>query len=168
MQQLKDKNVIANNVFGIYLAYSKNEGGLMTIGGYNVDKIKSGASINYFPLEDSFYWQLKIDGFRVGKENTFSDNSPSAYLINSMNTAIVDTGMTFIYVPKGMFVQFIETAFRNVDYEIIGNSIVLVPCDVTILPSVFIYVNGLYIEITPDSYVTPYIIEAGNKCDIAF
>jgi len=106
MHYLKNQSVITQNIFGFYIANSSEQSS-MTIGGYNAAKIKPGATITYIPLVKSFYWLLSFEGFTVNNKLTFSDNTPSAYLMPTMSKAIIDTGTSLMYIPKGMFVKFV-------------------------------------------------------------
>lgn len=120
MHYLYNQSVIAKNLFGFYIA-NYSEQSEATIGGYNSAKFQPGASITYIPLVNSFYWLLSFDGFRIGESVTFTSGGPSAFFITDMKKAIIDTGTSLIYVPKGMFVKFVKAAFHNVDYEIYSN-----------------------------------------------
>jgi hypothetical protein len=54
------------------------------IGGFDSSKFRSGETPVYLSLENSFFWQISVTGFRVGMDNYFSDGSPAAYSFSTM------------------------------------------------------------------------------------
>lgn len=53
-----------------------------------------GYGVHWYDLTGTHYWQVKIQDFIVGQESVYSDKT---------NKAIVDSGTSFMSVPKADF-----------------------------------------------------------------
>jgi hypothetical protein len=70
MHYLKNQGAITNNVFGFYMA-TFTEQSSVDIGGFDSSKFKAGLSPTYLPIDNSFFWIINVNGFRIGLDNTF-------------------------------------------------------------------------------------------------
>lgn len=76
----------------------------------------------------------------------------------------MDTGTSFMYVPKSAFSKFVAGVTKGLD-SFQSSGYVLGPCDRTLYKSIFFYIDGYYIEITPATYVLS--ISYQNYCFLA-
>lgn len=138
----------------------------MEIGGFTTTRFRAGATVDYFPLFPNFFWVMKIEAFRVGTADTFADGGVSAYKVPNSTKAVMDSGTSFIYAPKSVYSKFVNLVMR--DKSILQTQgYTLGPCDVSLYESIFFYVDGRYIEVTPAAYVLDVYSGISNKCYLA-
>lgn len=134
------------------------------IGGYTTTIFKQGSSIEWFPIEDHFFWMLNIEGFRIGTSDTFADGSTAAWASPNTTRGIMDTGTSFMYIPPTAYTKFVASLMKGLDY-LDTDGYLLGPCDPSVYKSIFFFVDGRYIEITPQSFVLN--IKYENYCFLA-
>ena len=114
-----------------------------------------------------FFWLCNVTGFRVGKSLTFSDGTTSAYTFSSMNRAVMDTGTSLFYVPSGMWTTFVKTVMKGISYDVYSN-LVVATCDTSKYKSIYVVIDGYYLEITPENYVLTVDIGMPGYCLLGF
>lgn len=94
--------------------------------------------MTWFKLEDSFFWTMTTNGFRVGNQNYLSDGTITSYEMQPKK-AIFDISTTMIHLPQFVGEQIIGLVLRKVNYFDLGGYFA-VPCDTTFYDSVFFMV----------------------------
>ncbi|AAS51370.1 ACR144Wp [Eremothecium gossypii ATCC 10895] len=97
-QQLMEKKLVKEPVFGMYLDDMKTgEGnGQLVLGGYDETKFKG--EIAWLPVRRQAYWEVVFDSVTVGDDNIPLENYGAA----------IDSGTSLITFPSELFNQFIS------------------------------------------------------------
>ena len=99
LDKLHKSKVISKKMISLYLSLTSPT---IMFGGYDSSMIKSGGGfegkgIYWYELKGTTYWEIKIKGFSYGSNSLYSGTS---------NTAILDSGTSFIIVPTSEFTSF--------------------------------------------------------------
>lgn len=107
------------------------------------------------PLSDSsLYWNINIDGFRVGTESThIAHGLPYGYLLDYQSTATLDTGTSLMNVPSELYhtLERMLLHGKAVTQDVHGN--LYTSCDLNTYKSLFLLVGSDYFEVPPSSYI---------------
>ena len=166
LDYLFNQSQITQKIFATYLADLAYQS-TVEIGGYTTTKMANPNNVYYMPLaQGAFFWEIKVEAFRVGSIGYFTTKNITAdYQTPNDTRAIVDTGTTALLVPYSVYQKLVDLIVLNIKVET-NSGYLLGPCDVTVYPSLFLYVNGMYIEITPSTYVSQYSTGIPNMCII--
>ena len=102
--QLYLANVITSPVFAMFLTATTGQSTLQ-LGGYDISYLKDPArGLLTIPLSDkTLFWNINIDGFRIGSKSISSALDPNAYYLPGKSTATLDTGTSLMAVPKDIY-----------------------------------------------------------------
>ena len=150
MSQLQSRGLIKDNILGVYLANMSTQS-VMEFGGYSTSYFKNPATAPFYVRAyDSIYWLMKVDGFRVGTSLNLTTGETAAYLTPNASASIVDTGTSLVYVPSSIWTTFAATfLLAHPKTSLQSNGLMIGSCNVSDYKSVFLYVNGTYLEMTP-------------------
>ena len=97
-EQLFEEKKISHNVFSFHLSNQDGVDGHLRVG--YVDKDEYDGELHYVPLSKKGYWQITMDGVDLKKDpKTYTDNCDKTPIVGK-NEAIVDSGTTYVLVPK--------------------------------------------------------------------
>jgi hypothetical protein len=96
VENLIAAGLLAANKFSFFLTRSSLPGSILTLGGINPDHYTG--NISYTPVTQRTYWEIEITGVNV-------ESVPATGAIS----AAVDTGSTFIFVPKAMAEKIVRS-----------------------------------------------------------
>lgn len=117
------------------------------------------AGLTYVPLSDwTRYWNVNIDGFRVGQENRDGLFEPKGYTLAYYSTACLDTGTTMMYIPKELYHPIIDLIVDG-KFHYRQHGRVWSTCDLAKYESLYLLIDGTYFEVPPASYVKDYGIK---------
>jgi hypothetical protein len=159
MAALKSSGAISATLFGILMANCTYQS-ILDIGGYDTANIKSGYSVTWIPTSTGqFFWELPFSGVRYSTQDTLPSDSSivSGYSYNQ-TYGIMDTGTTLMYVPYGLFATILPVIVQGHSEAVYYSSsgAYTATCDTTTYQSIFMYINGYYYEMTPDTWLYPY------------
>ncbi|ORY92119.1 hizopuspepsin I [Syncephalastrum racemosum] len=150
LENLLDKGVLAEPIFGVFLGKgSEGGGGEFIFGGY--DKERFSGELHSVPVDKTKgYWAVNVDRASIG-DQTVANNLE----------AIVDTGTTLVIFPPAI-ASTIATRYNATDN---GDGTYTIPCDVSGFPSLQFTFKDKTFEVPTESLV--YYNDKG-KCMAAF
>jgi hypothetical protein len=149
---LYDAGEISSKVFAFYMG-NTSQASYFEIGGYTTAKFRPNSEIVWYSIPDHYFWILKFEGIRFGPNDKYADGTNSSFATPNMTIALIDTGTSFILVPRSAWRTFVENLSKGVDGVQTYGNYIAGPCDTTKWSSIFFYVGGTYMEVTPESYV---------------
>ena len=145
------------DVFAFYMtdvAYQSS----FQIGGYDTSYFAQPLSaLPWVPLSDSsLFWNVNIDGFRVGTNDQISWNIPGGYYLGYYSTATLDTGTSLMLVPKELYNTITKMILdgKRTTKDRAGN--LYATCDFTQYGSLYLLMGSRYFEIPPQSYMISF------------
>lgn len=152
LKGLKDAGAITSTLQAWYLSNDDTTQSYVELGGYTTTIIRSGETLQQFPLEDSFYWLGKVEGFRVGTTETLADSTVMGYY-TAKTDVIYDTGTTLMYGPDSIVSTVVALLVKGVT-STTDSGYTIVKCSIaSSMKSLFLYIDGRYLEVTPASYL---------------
>ncbi len=106
--------------------------------------------------DEQMFWMLPITGFAVGdKEWALSEES----------SMIVDSGTSLCYMPKSDGKKMIKKILKGTgfNFKLMGNY--FVNCDTSKYESAYFLVDGYWLEIPPQTYISDF---GGRFCMLGF
>lgn len=159
MAALKQAGVISATMFGFLLTLSSHQS-VLDIGGYDTANMQSGYTITWIPtMTGQFFWEIPFSGVRYSTQDTLpSDPSIVSGYYYDVTYGIMDTGTTLMYVPYGLFATLLPVIVQGHSEAVYYSSsgAYTATCDTTTYQSIFMYINGSYYEMTPDTWLFPY------------
>ncbi|XP_039624769.1 nothepsin [Polypterus senegalus] len=154
--KLMEEKQVKKPVFSFYLSRGQNQplGGELLLGG--VDHSFYRGHINWVPLTDKGYWQIKVDNIKVQGADAFCANTCQA---------IVDTGTSLITGPTTEIAKLHgyigAVPSQRGEY--------LVDCSrLSSLPNVEIFIEGVEYKLSADMYVRKETIGQRELCFSGF
>jgi len=145
-ENMASQGLVDKNLFSFYLGTDNGQKGELLLGG--IDENHYTGDIDYVPLEAATYWQVKLDGLKVG-ETTYGAG----------DHAIVDSGTSLLTGPTSVVKEIAEA----MGAKKINKAEYMVSCDAQGLPSFTYTLNGK--DYTLDS--SDYLIPDGDMCLLA-
>eukprot|EP00605_Chrysophyceae_sp_TOSAG23-4_P000882 GSChrysophyteH1.ASY1.ANO1.973.1 assembled CDS len=145
-ENMASQGLVDKNLFSFYLGKDNGQKGELLLGG--IDENHYTGDIDYVPLEAATYWQVKLDGLKVG-ETTYGAG----------DHAIVDSGTSLLTGPTSVVKEIAEA----MGAKKINKAEYMVSCDAQGLPSFTYTLNGK--DYTLDS--SDYLIPDGDMCLLA-
>ncbi|KAF9529319.1 aspartic peptidase domain-containing protein [Crepidotus variabilis] len=105
--------------FAVHLERQKQQGSELCLGCYNPAKMKG--SITWLPVISQTYWTLALGGFSVDQK---------LVSVSGVNAAI-DTGTTYIYIPRKLAESFYAQIPESREATEIGQGFFTFPCKST-------------------------------------
>ena len=91
---------------------------LLTIGGYDLERFAT-SEINWHSLILDYHWEVNMTGFKVGDTE----------VPLSMNKTIVDTGTSYIAMPKDEYMALYDLlALDHACYCMSSNAMIICSC----------------------------------------
>jgi len=166
VQTMIDEKKLANPWFTVWMTmtHAENEtGGLITIGDY--DKKHCSDQVDWVPLSSATYYQVSLEGVKVGSQNGQEELSLFAPEDNLGAQAISDTGTSLIAGPAQQIRQIGEKLGGQLDQS---QGVYMVPCDAAkTLPPVIFTINGKEFAVTAKNYVLQ-LSEPDKRCFLGF
>jgi len=99
IEELYNAGIIGAKVFSMSLGQSAlDQNSRVVLGGFRPELAKPGASLSWNSLVDTAYWTVELSAFRVGGRE----------LRVAAKQAVLDTGSSFIVVPRSDFDLLME------------------------------------------------------------
>lgn len=99
IEELYNAGIIGAKVFSMSLGQSAlDQNSRVVLGGFRPELAKPGAPLSWNPLVDTMYWTVEMNAFSVGKKE----------LPITAKQAVLDTGSSFIVVPRSDFDQLLD------------------------------------------------------------
>lgn len=145
-------------VFALYMAEDTQQSTIQ-FGGYDTTYLKNpAAGIMYLALADnSLFWNVNIDGFKVGTNSKLKNGAPNGYYLTYYSIATLDSGTSLMLVPIELYQSLMDMMLHGVDTSY-KYGYYWVDCTDAGLESLYILVGNQYLEVTPSAY----LIKAGN------
>lgn len=144
--------------FGFWLSANPNSttGGELTLGGY--DHAHYSGTINWVPLSSQTYWEVKLDGMKVGGQD-FDVGTAKA---------VLDTGTSLLALPSKAASE-INKKLGCFSIPIVGECIWTKGCpDKSTLPEVDVTLNGITYKLTGEDYVVEVSSQGQSECISGF
>uniref|UniRef100_A0A4W4ETG3 Peptidase A1 domain-containing protein n=1 Tax=Electrophorus electricus TaxID=8005 RepID=A0A4W4ETG3_ELEEL len=142
VDNMMQKDLLNQNLFAVYLSPNGESGSEVAFGG--VDQNMYQGSLYWTPVTSETYWQIGIQGFQVGGQET---GWCSRY---GGCQAIVDTGTSSLTVPQSYLAYLMQSlgAQQNSYGEYV------VDCSqANSLPSLTFTINGVNFPLPPSAYI---------------
>lgn len=132
----------------------------MQIGGYDETYLKDPSQWLLYLSSSQYspFWEINIDGFKVGKGSSFGIGQPNGYYLDYYSSAVLDTATNFIYAPIELYHSLMEILLEETDESFYQYGYYWVPCQTEGLESLFLLVASQFFEVPPSSY----LIDAGR------
>jgi hypothetical protein len=145
-ENMASQGLVDKNLFSFYLGQDNGQKGELLLGG--IDENHYTGNIDYVPLEAATYWQVKLDGLKVG-DKTYGANTH----------AIVDSGTSLLTGPSDVVKEIAE----SMGAKKINKAEYMVPCDAKDLPTLTYTLNGKAFTLESSDYLIPN----GDQCLLA-
>eukprot|EP01079_Euglenida_sp_SAG-EU17-18_P007092 gene7092-1267_t len=146
-------------MFGFWLSKSGTSvgsGGELTLGGY--DNSHFTGQINWVPLSSESYWEVKLDGFKVGGQD---------FDIGT-DKAVMDTGTSLLALPSKAASE-INKKLGCFSIPIVGECIWTKACpDKSTLPEIDVTLGGVTYKLTGEDYVFEVSSGGPSECISGF
>ncbi|XP_064425225.1 gastricsin [Latimeria chalumnae] len=155
MDTMMQENLLAEPVFGFYLSRkpSAQFGGEVTFGG--VDSRYYSGSIHWAPVTHEMYWQIGIEGFAVGSQETSWCSQGCQ--------AIVDTGTSLLTAPR----QFMGYLMEHIGARSNGYGEYIVDCyDTQRMPTLTFTISGNQFDLPPSAYILTRSQSGQTYCSV--
>jgi len=146
--KMMDQGLVDKKMFSFWLARNTTGmmGGQLTLGGY--DKTLFKGDLQYVPLTQKNYWQIKMDAVNFEYRNLCGEKGCKA---------IVDSGTSMITGPS----KLVNMINGQLGCIISGDECSWLHCpDYSTLPNLEFVLNGNSFVLTPQEY----IMETGGAC----
>jgi cathepsin D len=151
------QKLVKKPVFSFYLNRdtTTNPGGEIIFGDSDPDHYRG--NFTYVPIENSGYWEFKMDRVTVGHRKKH-------YCKNGCQ-AIADTGTTYIIGPSAE----IKRLNKKIRATPKGNGVYSIDCEsIDRLPVIILYIGGKGFSLTGDQYVIKNSESGQTKCISGF
>jgi len=166
VQTMIDQHLLANPWFTVWMTKKNAEGvvgGLITLGDY--DKQHCSDKVDFIPLSSATYYQIALDGVKVGSQNGGQEFVVMRQSSNSGVQAISDTGTSLIAGPAQQIKQIAQKLGGQFDQR---EGVYMVPCDaINTLPPVIFTIGGKDFAVSAKNYVDQ-ISETDKRCFLGF
>lgn len=166
VQTMIDSKLLPSPIFTVWMTETHKEnttGGLITLGDF--DNTHCSSDIDYISLSSATYYQIKLDGVKIGATATESETIIVEKDENLPVQAISDTGTSLIAGPRAEINKIGEKLGGKFDSS---QGVFIVPCDASkTLPPVIFTINGKDYPVSAKNYVIKFS-DPDDRCFIGF
>jgi hypothetical protein len=157
IEKMRDAGVINKAIFSLMIELTNNQSKI-TFGGIDMANMAAlGSQMNYHNItKDSVHWQLKLKSMTLSSEQNISGNY-SGYVFGKDADIIVDSGTSFLLMPKAARKDFINFLYYELDIFCYDSSIPVCFCDdkqyKSSFPDFTFRIDGIDYFMPKESYV---------------
>jgi len=158
-EKLFDTGQIPSKVFSLHYA---DQSGLsfITLGEYDEDQQYYEEELVWLTMDaEEFYWQTTITGVEI---------AASKFALAEGGTVIFDSGSPLIYLPKEGGTTIIKKMLSWTGFHFKFFGTYFVNCKVKKHKALSFLINGYWIDLAPQSFITDYEVLGGLLCTLGF
>ena len=102
--------------------------------------------LKWIPVQQTYFWTSNVTAFKVGNATA------NQYALSTAYNIIFDSGTALGYFPHTIGDKIIKKILKGIKH-IKFNGRYYCSCDTTLYSSFYLLINGLWLEISPMTYV---------------
>ena len=149
--------------------------GTLDFGTYESALVRSPTQLVFVPLADrSSYWNVKVDGFRVGTsifdshhyEEDDGEPRTTGYTLTYTSIARLESGSPHISLPPNLYEVIMRKLLHHKRHSVQNGNLYWGPCNSSTYDSLYLLIGETYFESPPATYVTS--LEKDGECLLNF
>jgi len=167
---LYNQTKITENIFSFYIAKTDTES-YVDIGFIRSEAFKGGnanaAGLVWFDIptdSNILFWYVRTTAIRFGDVDEQILGVSQAYSFDKYIAAILDTGTSTTLIPRAIAADFFGRLLQGQRYSQLNGMYQISCANKDVFPSIFLMVDGYWLEIHPSDYVLDLDIEGQQGC----